>query len=141
MTPIQTQNPGQFSEDLRARLANIDSGLKSLKAKVDGDATQAEAEARNQLAKVSTDIQANKPKVAAAEAQLTQWVKAEKAATAQLVAEWKTTKDFSKLQARAAEAQRYAAAARDIAVAALDSAHQAALEAYLANKDAAGARR
>ena len=70
MTQTQTQNLDQFAADVRARLANIDSGLKSLKTRADGDATQAEAEARSQLAKVSADIEANKPKIAAAHAQV-----------------------------------------------------------------------
>jgi hypothetical protein len=141
MTQTQTQNLDQFSAEVRTRLANIDSGLKSLKTKADGDAKQAEAEARSQLAKVSADIEASKPKLAVAEAQVTQWVQAQKAATTQKVAEWKSTQDFGKLQARAAQAERYAAAARDVAVAALNGAHQAALEAYLANKDATGSSR
>jgi hypothetical protein len=140
-TQTQTQNVDQFAADVRARLANIDSGLKSLKTKAGGDATQAEAEARSQLAKVSADIEANKPKIAAAQAQLTQWVQAQKAAATQKVAEWKSTQDFGKLQARAAQAEQYAAAARDVAVAALNSAHQAALESYLANKDATASRK
>jgi hypothetical protein len=135
----QTQNLNQFAEDIRVRLANIDSGLKNLKTKVGGDAKRAEAEARNQLAKVSADIEASKPKLAAAEAQMTQWVEAQKTATTRKVAEWKATQDFGKLQARAAQAERYAAAARDVAVTALHGAHQAALEAYLANKDASTA--
>ena len=140
-TQTQTQNLDQFSEDLRARLANIDNGLKSLKTKLGPDAMQAEAEARRQLAKVSADIQASKPKLAAAEAQMTQWVQAQKAATTQKVAEWKASQDLSQLQARAAQAESYAAAARDVAVAALNGAHQAALEAYLANKDASSTSR
>ena len=139
MGQAQTQNLNQFAEDVRVRLANIDSGLKSLKTKVGGDAKRAEAEARNQLAKVSADIEASKPKLAAAEAQMTQWVEAQKTATTRKVAEWKATQDFGKLQARAAQAERYAAAARDVAVTALHGAHQAALEAYLANKDASAA--
>jgi hypothetical protein len=141
MTQTQTQNLDQFSAEVRDRLANIDSALKSLKTKAGSDAKQAEAEARSQLAKVSADIEANKPKLAAAETQVTQWVQAQKAATTQKIAEWKSTQDFGKLQARAAQAERYAAAARDVAVAALNGAHQAALEAYLANKDASTASR
>jgi hypothetical protein len=141
MEKTQTQNLNQFAEDVRARLASIDTGLKSLKTKVDGDAKRAEAEARNQLEKVSADLAASKPKLAAAEALMTQWVEAQKTATTQKVADWKATEDFGKLQARAAQAERYAAAARDVAVAAITSAHQAALEAYLANNDACTARR
>ena len=136
MTQTQTQNLDQFSTEVHARLANIDSGLKSLKTKADSDAKQAEAEARSQLAKLSADIEANKPKLAGAESQMTQWVQAQRAATTQKIAEWKSTQDFAKLKARAAQAESYAAAARDVAVAALNGAHQAALEAYLARKDA-----
>ena len=136
MAQTQSPNLDQLSQDVRARLANIDSSLKSLKTKVDSDTRQADAEARSQLAKVSADVEANKPQLAAAEAQLTQWVQAQKAATTQKVAEWKASQDFTKLQARAAEAERYAAAARDVAVAKLNAAHQAALEAFIAKKDA-----
>jgi hypothetical protein len=136
MTQTQTQSLDQFSTEIRDRLASIDIGLKSLQTKADSDAKQAEAEARSQLAKVSADIEANKPKLAAAETQVTQWVQTQEAATTHKVAEWKSTQDFAKLQARAAQAERYAAASRDVAVAALKGAHQAALEAYLASKDA-----
>jgi hypothetical protein len=141
MTQTQTQNLDQFSADVRARLASIDKGLKSLKSKVNGDAVRAEAEARSQLVKVSADLEASKPKLAAAETQMTQWIEAQRTATTQKVAEWKATQDFGKLQVRAAQAERYAAAARDVAVAALNGAHQAALEAYLANKDASTSSR
>ena len=136
MAQTQSQNLDQLSQDVRTRLANIDSSLKSLKTKVDGATRQADAEARSRLAKVSADVEANKPQLAAAEAQMTQWVQAQKAATAQKIAEWKASQDFTKLQARAADAERYAAAARDVAVAKLNAAHQAALEAYIAKRDA-----
>jgi len=139
MAQTQSQNLDQLSADVRARLANIDSSLKSLKTKVAGDTSQAETEARSQLAQVSADIEANKPKLAAAEAQMTQWVQTQTAATTQKIADWKASQDFGKLQARAAEAERYAAAARDVAVAKLKAAHQAALEAFIAKKDASSA--
>jgi hypothetical protein len=141
MAQTQTRNLDQFSAAVRARLANIDKGLKSLKTRVNGDAKLAETEARNLLAKVSADAEADRPKLAAAEAQMTEWVQVQRTATTQRVAEWKASRDFGKLRARAAQAERYAAAARDVAVAALNGAHQAALEAYLANKDASTASR
>jgi chromosome segregation ATPase len=106
MAQTQSPNLDQLSQDVRARLANIDSSLKSLKTKVDGDANQADAELRTQLAKVSADLESNKPQLAAAEAQLTQWVQTQKAATTQRVAEWKASQDFPKREARAAEAER-----------------------------------
>ena len=136
MAQTQSPNLDQLSQDVRTRLANIDSSLKSLKTTADGDTNQADAEARSQLAKLSADIEANKPQLAAAEAQMTQWVQTQKATTTQKIAEWKGSQDVAKLQARAADAERYATAARDVAVAKLNAAHQAALEAYIAKKDA-----
>ena len=136
MAQTRTQSSETFSEAVRVKLASIDSGLKSLNTKVDGDARQAEEEARSQLAKVNADIEANKATIAAAETQRTRWVEAQKAATSQKVAEWKASQDYGKLQERAAQAERHAAAARDVAVQALNGAHQASLEAWLAHKDA-----
>jgi hypothetical protein len=141
MAQTQSPNLDQLSQDVGTRLANIDSSLKSLKTRIDGDTQQADAEVRSQLAKVSADIEANKPKLAAAEAQMAQWAQTQKSATTQKIAEWKASQDFGKLQARAADAERYAAAARDVAVAKLNDAHQAVLEAFLAKKDASGASR
>jgi seryl-tRNA synthetase len=136
-----SENVHRLAEELRTRLANIDMCIKTLRSKVNGDAKRAEAEVRNQLAKVSADIAASKPRLAAAEAQMSQWLEAQKNAPSQKVAEWKATREFGKLQARATQAERYAAAARDVAVVALYGAHQAALEAYLAFKEASAAGR
>ena len=136
MTQSQTPSLEQFSAAVRARLSAIDSGLQSLQSRVAGDERQAEDAARRQLAQVSVAIAISKTKIQEAEAQVAQWALAQKAATGEAIAQWKAAHDLSRLQARAAQAERYALAARDVAVAALNRVHQAALEAYLANKDA-----
>ena len=52
------------------------------------------------------------------------------------IADWKTRHELAKLQDHADKAERYAAAALEVALAAIDSAEEAALESWLARLDA-----
>jgi predicted nucleic acid-binding Zn-ribbon protein len=91
---------------------------------------------RNHLDKVQRRIEQGRAKVAAAQSEVNDWVDQRKVATSDKIAEWKAKRETTKLQNRADKAERYAAAAIDVAVAALDEAEQAALEAWLARQDA-----
>ena len=64
------------------------------------------------------------------------WADERKAVTSDKIAEWKAKREIGKLASRADRAERYAAAAVDVAVAAVDEAEQASLEAWLARQDA-----
>ena len=137
---IMSQRIDQFCEDLRLKLTNIDSGLGSLKAKIDGKAELAEHEVRSHLDNVRRRVEQGRAKVAAAQAKIKNWADDQKTATTDKIAEWKTKREVAKLQNRAEQAEQYAAAAADIAVAALDNAEEAALEAWLARQDAKSAQ-
>src|SRR5271166_5452942 len=126
----------QFCEDLRLKLTNIDNTLSQLKAKIDGKAQNVDAEARSHLEKVQKRIEQNRAKVSTAQTQIKNWVEERKTATRESIAEWKTKRETSKLQNRADKAELYAAAAIDVAMAGVDEAEQAALEAWLARQDA-----
>jgi hypothetical protein len=130
------QRIDQFCEDLRLKLTNIDSGLNGLKAKIDSKAHGAEQDVRNHLDRVQKRIDQGHARISTSEQEMRNWVEAKKTATSEKIAEWKTKRETSKLLDRADQAERYAAAAIDIAVAALDEAEQAALEAWLAREDA-----
>jgi len=134
------QRIDQFCEDLRVKRTNIDSGLGGLKAKIDGKAQNAEQEARSHLEKVQKRIEQDRTKVSAAQTQVKNWVEGRKTATRDTIAEWKAKRETGKLQNRADTAERYAAAAIDIALAAVDEAEQAALEAWLARQDGTSAQ-
>jgi hypothetical protein len=135
-----SQRIDEFCENLRLKLTNIDSGLAGLKAKIDGKAQHAEQEARSHLDKVQRRIEQGRAKVSAAQAEVTSWVEDRKTVTADKIAEWKAKRETSKLQNRADKAERYAAAAMDVALAAVDDAERAALEAWLARQDADAAQ-
>jgi hypothetical protein len=137
---VVSQRIDQFCENLRLKLTNIDSGLDGLKAKIDGKAQHAEQEVRSHLEKVQRRIEQGRAKVLVAQTEVTNWAEDRKTATADKIAEWKAKRETSKLQNRADQAERYAAAAIDVALAAVDDAEQAALEAWLARQDANSAQ-
>jgi predicted nucleic acid-binding Zn-ribbon protein len=125
----------QFSEDLRQKLTIADSGLDGLKAKINGKAAHVEQDVQSHLDRVHKRVEQGQAKIAAAQAEIKDWADEKKAATSDKIAEWKAKRNLSKLQGRADKAERYAAAASVVAVAALDEAEEAALEAWLARRD------
>ncbi len=134
------QRIDQFCENLRVKLTNIDSGLHGLKTKIEGKAQHADQEVRSHLDKVRKSIDKNRDKLSASRAEMKEWVEARKTATADKIADWKAKHETTKLQNRADSAERYAAAAVDVALAAVDEAEEAALEAWLAREDADSAQ-
>jgi hypothetical protein len=130
----------QFCEDFRQKLTIADSGLDGLKAKIDGKAAHVEQDVQNHLDRVHKRVEQGRAKVAAAQADIKEWADGKKTATSDKIAEWKAKRDQSKLQNRADQAEQYAAAASTVAVAALDEAEEASLEAWLARQDANAAQ-
>jgi hypothetical protein len=131
-----SQRIDQFCEDLHLKLANIDVGLGALRANIEVKADLAEQQVRSHLEQVRRRIEQGRVKVTAAEAEIKNWVEEKKTATGDKIADWKAKREASKLQNRADQAQRYAAAAAAVAVAALEEAEEASLEAWLARQDA-----
>ena len=125
----------QFCEDLRQKLTIADSGLDGLKAKINGKAVHVEQDVQSHLDRVHKRVEQGRAKIAAAQGDITEWAEEKKAANRDKIAEWKAKREMSKLQGRAGKAERYAAAASAVAVAALDEAEEASLEAWLARQD------
>ncbi|MGO9769301.1 MAG: hypothetical protein ACLPSW_07050 [Roseiarcus sp.] len=131
-----SQRIDQFRETFRLKLMQADSDLSALKAKIDAKAETAERDARACLDVVTKRIEQGESKVSAARAEVEKWMKEQKAAAKDSVAALKVKGETAKLKARAEVAEHYAVAAVDVAVAAIDAAEQAALEAWLARRDA-----
>ncbi len=130
----------QFRETLRIKLKSIDNNMESLKAKIEGKARTAEQDVRSHLDGVKKRIEQDRTKVTTAQADIKKWVEERKATTSEKIAEWKTKRQMAKLQSRAESAERYAAGAAVVALAAVDEAEQASLEAWLARQDADSAQ-
>ncbi len=129
-----------FCEDLRLKLTNIESGLVSLKSKMESKTQQAEQEVRRHLDAVQKRMAQDHAKAAAAREEIKAWLDKRKTDTAEKIAEWKAKREMSHLQDRADLAERYARATIDVAMTALDEAEQATLEAWLARAEADSAK-
>lgn len=134
------QRIDQFCENLRIKLTNIDDNMVALKANLDSNARNAEQDVRNRLIELNRHIDENRAKVAGAQAEIKKWAEERKAATSEKIAHWKAKLEVARLQTRAEAAEAYANAATIVAMAAIDSAEQASLEAWMARKDAESAQ-
>jgi len=123
-------------EELHSQITKVKSNLKGLKLKVDTKAQNVEREARDHLAQVKKHIEQERSKVSAANAEVKNWFESQKTATAAKIEEWKSKHEATQLKKRADLAERYAAASIDLAIAAVDDAEKATMEAWLARQDA-----
>ena len=130
----------QFCETLRVKLTSIDNNMQALKAKIDSEARTAEQDVQSHLDSVKKRIAQDRTKLAAAQADIEKWAEERKAVTDEKIAEWKAKLEQAELKGRAEAAERYAVATAVMASAAVDEAEQAALEAWLARKDADSAQ-
>ena len=130
----------QFCENLRVKLTSIDNNMQALKAKIDSKARTAEQDVQSHLDSVKKRIAQDRTKLAAAQADIKKWAEERETVTDEKLAEWKAKLEKAKLKGRAEAAERYAAGAAVVALAAVDEAEQASLEAWLARKDADSAR-
>ena len=133
---IMNERIDQFCENLRMKLTSLDKNMQQLKATIDSKAQTAEQEVRTRLDAVKNRIAQDRAKLETAQADVKKWVDDFKLASNEKIAEWKAKHEKAKLRSRADNTERYAAAAAFVALAAVDAAEQAALEAWLARKDA-----
>jgi len=130
------QDIDQFLEELRLKLASIDAAFVRLRAKMQIDAQRAEEGVRVRLARVRIGIERDRATRVAARAQMSQWNEGRTAMTSETIAARKGEEELASLRSRADQAERNAAAALQLALAALDEAEEAALEAWLARRAA-----
>jgi hypothetical protein len=129
----------QLHDDLKVRLANAENRLNGLKAKIETKAQDAEQEASGQLDDLRKRIEQGRAKLSEERADIKEWTEEQKKATGAKIAEWKAKHELKELQGRA-DRERYAAASINAALAAIDEAEHATLEAWLARRDAIAAQ-
>ena len=131
-----SQRIDQFCENLRQKLTTAENGLEALKAKIGAKAAHIKDDVQSHLDGVRDRIERDRANVAAANAEAIGWLDQRASLTKEKIAEWKAKRDGARLRGRADGAERYAAATIDVAIAAIDEAEQAALEAWLARREA-----
>jgi hypothetical protein len=126
----------RFCENLRVKLTSMDNEMQSLKAKIDQKVKTAGQDVQTELNAVKKRIEQDRAKLTAAQSDMKKWMEERKSATAEKIAEWKAKFEKAKLQSYADSAERYATGAAVVALAAVDQAQEAALEAWLARREA-----
>ena len=122
----------KFNVDLQAHLKEAQNRLAALNSQASAGIEHANKELQRQVS--ALDERANKAKAAveAANAEMKKWMADSVAA----VSDWKSKNDVVRLNARADRADRYALAASQVAVASVEAAERAALDAKLARAEA-----
>jgi hypothetical protein len=120
---------------LRQKLVLTESDLFRLRAKIKVNAANVDRNVQVQLKNVKIRIGRERATVRAAEDNIKRWADAQRRISSGHIAECRDNQEFDKLRDRAELAEEYAAAAIDMAVAAMDLAELASLEAWLARQD------
>jgi len=121
---------------LRAKVDDADKRLKELQAKIKGAGDKATSDAKAQLASLDSKMKTQQAKVQAAQASMKAWIGEQKSITNEKIAEWKAQRQTKELARHADNTERFAAAATEVASAAIDEAEKAIAEAIIARLDA-----
>jgi hypothetical protein len=130
----------KFCDGLRDRLNAIEARVETIKANVQALPGKAEKAVQDKVDEARAKLQAQKERIDKTRADLRTWAEHKKAETRAMIREWKAKREAKKLNARAERAEAYAEAAAVVALATIDEAEEAMLEAALARMDADAAQ-
>lgn len=126
----------KFNVHLLSSMKALQNRIEALNAQGAANYESAEKEIRNQIAVLEQRGKTAKASLEAARADVMKWAD-DPVAT---VTAWKAKFDASRLGERADRATRYAEAASQVAVASIEQAEKAVLDAKLAHAEAASAK-
>jgi len=132
----QVHQIDKFCGSLRSKLVEIDERMSALKTKLGGEAHQARQDVQAQLEELRKRLEHQRSNASAAQARVKRWIEKKEKATNEKIAGWKAKRETSELESRAEDAELYATDATDVALASIEEAEVAAMEAALARLDA-----
>jgi predicted nucleic acid-binding Zn-ribbon protein len=130
----------QFCDKLKGRLDTIEGRIQSAKSQIAGLPDKGEKAVRKLLDNAHSNVESRKQRVDQAFANLKAQAEEKVAETKEEVARWKQQRDVRKLTSRADRAEAYATDAIDYAIATIEEAEEAVLEAVVARHDADAAQ-
>jgi len=131
-----SQQIDSFCEKLRGKLNEMDNRLQQLKASAKADSEKARQDLHSQAEKLRASLDADRASIEAAKIRMKDWAAGKKATFDEKVAQWKAQRKQEQLKRRAEAADEYASDAVAVAVAAVDDAYEAAIEAIIARGNA-----
>ncbi|ACL58757.1 hypothetical protein [Methylobacterium nodulans] len=134
-----TEHISRLCDQLRIKLHGMDRRLEALKANGSDLSDTSQHQIESHMDSVQQRIFDRRRVVEAANNRVTAWIEDKRPGFDAKLAEWREDRSFLKLNTRADDAEAYALAVFELAIAAADEAAQAALEALLARRDATAA--
>ena len=134
-----TERIDRLCDQLRIKLHGMDRRLEALKANGSDVSDKTQHKIESQTDSVQQRIFGRRRTVEAANARVTAWIEDKRPGFEAKAAGWRRAHSFLELNTRADDAETYALAVFELAIAAADEAAQAALEALLARRDATSA--
>ena len=131
-----SQQIDSFCEKLRGKLNEMDDHLQQLKASAKAGSEKARQDLHLQAEKLRANLDADRASIEAAKIRMKDWAAGKKATFDEKVAQWKAQRKQEQLKRRAEAADEYASDAVAVAVAAVDDAYEAAIEAIIARGNA-----
>ena len=114
----------------------MDYRLQQLKASAKAGSEKARQNLHSQAEKLRANLDADRASIEAAKTRMNDWAAGTKATFDEKVAQWKAQRKQEQLKRRAEAADEYASDAVAVAVAAVDDAYEAAIEAIIARGNA-----
>jgi len=130
----------KFCDSLRDKLNAMEARIESAKANVQALPGKADNAVQDKVDEARTKVQAQKERIEKTRADLKAWAEQKKAETQTTIREWKAKREAKKLNARADQAESNAEATLAVAMASIDEAEEAILDAVAARLDADAAQ-
>jgi hypothetical protein len=131
-----TKQTDSFRETLRGKLKEMDDRLGELKASAKANSKKVRQDLHSQAQRLRASLDTDRASIEAAKTRMKDWAAVKKATFDENVARWKAQRKQEQLKRRAEATDQYASDAFAVAVAAVDDAYEAAIEAIIARGDA-----
>jgi SMC interacting uncharacterized protein involved in chromosome segregation len=125
-----------FTQQLHDNLEAVEDRAKSLRESIQSVPKKTQAEIQSKLDEAKIQLEAKKQEFDGYRAKLKAQFEEKESEVKANVEEWKTSREVKKLQHRAERAESYAATATFLAMATMEEAEEATLEAIAARLDA-----
>ncbi|MEE3716759.1 hypothetical protein V2H45_08375 [Tumidithrix elongata RA019] len=133
---MMSEKIDSFANIFRGKLNDIDDRLSSVKATIESAAEETQSTIESKLNEVKAKLEKKKDEFATYRTKLAELAAEKQAEVKSKVEEWKTKQEFEELNRRADRAEHYAASGIIVAMATIDEAEEAILEAIAARLDA-----
>jgi hypothetical protein len=131
-----TKQIDSFREKLRGKLKEMDDRLRELKAGAKANLEEGRRDLDSQAQSLRASLDTDRASIEAAKTRMKDWAAVKKVTFDENVAQWKAQRKQEQLKRRAEATEQYASDAFAVAVAAVDNAYEAAIEAIIASGDA-----